>query len=380
MNLSALFQQHPLAYLLFLNRLDGIGTRRWLQLTEAVKIAGLTILIEGSPAELAAIGFPKEALGALFECRIQSLEARNIIAGVEKDLSWLARPNNSVLIRGEADFPPLLNQIYDPPAMLFCKGNTAALFDPSIAVVGARNPTLVGREKAFQFAECFAQAGVMTVSGLALGIDAQAHRGALAGGGTTVAVLAGGLEQLYPKQHRGLADQVCEQGALISEMPVDVPATPTLFPRRNRIISGLSLATVIIEAAMRSGSLVTARYAMEQSRDVFAMPGSVLNPLSEGCHSLIRQGAGLVENGSQVIEALGFWSPAINAAKPAENLPLNIDPEASSLLNIMGFEPIAIDTLACRSGLAIPILTQHLLELELEGQIQSCAGGFIRTA
>ncbi|HET8705037.1 MAG TPA: DNA-processing protein DprA, partial [Pseudomonadales bacterium] len=189
----------------------------------------------------------------------------------------------------------------------------------------------------------------------------------------------GGLAQLYPKQHISLAKSICEQGAIISEMPVDLAATPPLFPRRNRIISGLSIATVVIEAALRSGSLITARYAMDQGRDVFAMPGSVLNPLAAGCHNLIRQGAGLVENGEQVLEAIGCWSPLLNTVSPIEPGE-TMDAALRALLDKMGFDPVPVDTLASRTGLSIPTLTQQLLELELEGQVQSCAGGFVRVA
>lgn len=379
MTLARLLAQHPAAYLLLLNRLQGVRSRRWPHLIKAIETAGSQVLAEGSPNELFDLGFPKEALASLLECRSENEVSRAVIAGVMADLAWLEQPQRQLLARGDALYPPLLEQIFDPPNLLFVQGQPETLLELGVAIVGARNPSLLGRERAFQFAERFAQADVVTVSGLALGIDAQAHRGALHGNGKTVAVLAGGLDQLYPKQHRSLAQSICERGAVISEMPVDLPASPYLFPRRNRIISGLTVATVVIEAALRSGSLITANFAMEQSRDVFAMPGSVLNPLAAGCHSLIRQGAGLVENGEQVLEAIGCWNPLlISAADDAAGL--NFPAEMRALLNAMGFEPIPIDTLASRTGLSIPTLTQQLLELELEGQVQSCAGGFVRTA
>jgi len=378
MNLASLLKQHEAAFLCVLNRAEGLRSRQWPHLINKIQQIGTQVLAEGSSSDLLSLGLPKEAVAGWMSQRNDPDIVRTLINGTLADLDWLSHEGRHLVSRGSPYFPPLLEQIYDPPNLLFVHGKPEVLLDLGVAVVGARNPTLLGRERAFQFAERFAQAGVVTVSGLALGIDAQAHRGALHGKGKTVAVLAGGLEQLYPKQHRSLAHSISEHGAVISEMPVDLAAAPYLFPRRNRIISGLTIATVVIEAALRSGSLITAEFAMEHSRDLFAMPGSVLNPLAAGCHSLIRQGAGLVENADQVLEAIGCWSPALAQSVQPAQFETTLDQQR--LLQALGYEPVAIDTLASRTGLSVSNLTQQLLELELEGQVQSCAGGFVRTS
>jgi DNA processing protein len=225
-------------------------------------------------------------------------------AGVERDLKWLGDPNCHLITPFDSEYPALLRQISNAPAVLFVQGNIRRLANPQIAIVGSRNSTVTGRDNAFKFAQHFSELGFTVTSGLALGIDAAAHQGALKGQGGTIAVLGTGIDKIYPSSHVALAHEIIEKGVLLSEYPIGVPPAPSNFPRRNRIISGLSLGTLVVEAALKSGSLITARYALDQGREVFAIPGSIHSPLAKGCHHLIRQGAKLVETAEDVLEEL----------------------------------------------------------------------------
>ena len=255
-----------------------------------------TQLARESRSALTALGLPAAAIDAL-----KAPEP----GGLASDERWLAGPNRRLVCYGTADYPPLLAAIADAPLALFVEGDAGVLGLPQLAMVGARNPTAIGRDTAAQFAEHLAHAGLAITSGLALGIDAASHRGALAGEGRTIAVQGCGPDRVYPAEHAALAREIAARGALVTEFPTGVPPLPEHFPRRNRIISGLAVGTLVVEAALASGSLITARLAAEQGREVFAIPGSIHSPLSRGCHRLIRQGAKLVESAEDIFTELG---------------------------------------------------------------------------
>jgi len=297
---------------------------------------------------------------------------------VERDLDWLAQAQSHAITLHDTAYPPLLKQIADPPLVLFVQGNPNLITSKQLAIVGSRNPTAAGEQNAAEFARFLTEVGLTITSGLAVGIDAAAHRGALAGSGHTIAVAGTGLDRVYPARHRDLAHEIAERGALISEFPPGTPPRPENFPRRNRLISGLSLGTLVVEAALQSGSLITARLATEQGREVFAIPGSIHNPLARGCHTLLRQGAKLVETAQDILEELGAlaaWGetlvPTDTSVAPAENGPKEI----LGLLHHVGFEPTAVDTLVERSGLTAAQVSSMLVVLELHGQVTSAPGG-----
>ena len=276
------------------------------------------------------------------------------------------------------DFPPLLRQLGDTPGRIYVRGDIDALHLPGIAIVGSRNPTRGGTDNAYRFARHLARAGFCVVSGLAQGIDAAAHRGAVDGGGRTVAVLGHGLDQIYPAANAQLADDIlATQGALISEYPEGTPPRKHHFPARNRIISGLTLGTLVVEAAKRSGSLITARLAGEQGREVFAIPGSIHNAMSRGCHALIRQGARLVESGDDIVSELGpLVGHVMQNTNPDATLRPNLqDGDYAKLLDVLGHDPLTTDEIAQRSGLTIAEVSSMLLILELEEIVESLPGG-----
>lgn len=298
---------------------------------------------------------------------------------VEQDLAWLERPGNHLLTLEDSRYPPLLRQIAYPPPLLFVCGNPESLRAPQLAIVGTRHPTPLGRETAHRFAAYLAEGGLLITSGLALGVDAAAHQGALAGGGQTVAVMGTGLDRIYPAKHRELAHAIAAAGALVSEFPIGTPALAENFPRRNRLISGLTLGVLVVEAAIQSGSLITARLALDQGREVFAIPGSIHNPLAKGCHALIRQGAKLVETAADIVEELGPLAAANTSESPLlPNVsPLkSLDEEYRQLLAAMGDAPAAVDLLVDRCGLTAEVVSSMLLILELEGYVAAVPGGF----
>jgi len=301
---------------------------------------------------------------------------------VEKDLAWLNGGGNRLLTIRDKAYPPRLADTADPPLLLFVHGDPDYLLQPQLAIVGSRNPSHDGIALAEDFAAYLAGCGLTICSGLATGVDAAAHRGALHCAAGTVAVTGTGLDRVYPAQHRELAHRIAENGALVSEFAPGTPPLAANFPRRNRIISGLSLGTLVIEAALRSGSLITARQALEQGREVFAIPGSVHNPMARGCHALIREGAKLVETGEHVLEELAnqLALPALAADSPrqcAEPSPQReeLSGDYSELLELMGYEPVAVDQLVQRSGLTPEQVSSMLLLLELEDRVHSGAGG-----
>lgn len=305
---------------------------------------------------------------------------------IEQDLAWLDMPGNHLVTIRDLEYPLLLRETPDPPPVLFVHGDPALLALPQLAIVGSRNPSASGEKTAHEFARYLAAAGMTITSGLATGIDGAGHQGALDAKGTTIAVAGTGLDRVYPARHRDLARQIAQQGALVSEFPPGTPVRAGHFPRRNRIISGLSLGTLVVEAALRSGSLITARQAAEQGREVFAIPGSIHNPLARGCHALIRQGAKLVETAQDIIEELGALIDTLALHSklgtdiPSAETSLNLDADYRQLLDSIDFDPMPVDLIIKRSGLAAEEVSSMLLLLELEGYVSSApGGGFCRT-
>lgn len=299
-------------------------------------------------------------------------------APAKKD--WLAEPGHHYIEKESEDFPAFLAQISDPPEQLFVIGNVDALHMPALAIVGSRNPTEQGRQNAYEFAKHLGRSGFCIVSGLAQGIDAAAHEGALDGNAMTVAFLGHGIDLVYPPGNTKLAERiVAANGALCTEFPLGTPPRRENFPQRNRLISGLSMGTLVVEAASRSGSLISARLAAEQGREIFAIPGSIHNPLSRGCHKLIRQGAKLVESADDIVSELGplvkHMAHMPDTPKPSGPGNPTADTDYEMLLNAMAFDPVTADELSNRSGLTIGQVSSMLLILELEGEIESQAGG-----
>lgn len=309
-------------------------------------------------------------------------------ARLEADLAWLAQPNCRLLRFDEADFPPQLDTIPQPPAALFVAGDSARLLGPQVAIVGARSASAQGLATARDFGRTLSRSGLTITSGMAEGIDAAAHAAALEAGGKTIAVVGTGPDQVYPRRHAELASKIVEHGAIVSEFPPGTEARPGHFPRRNRLIAGLALGTLVVEAGLQSGSLITARLAAEAGREVFALPGSIHNPLAKGCHRLIREGARLVETAAEVIEALVPAAQAqgadlrarLEAADPsngaAPRAPARMqDPDYASLLAALGDSPASLDELAERTDLAPAALSSMLLLLELEGTVAPAVNG-----
>jgi DNA processing protein len=300
------------------------------------------------------------------------------------DLDWLGAEGHQLLTVLDADFPPLLRDAPGAPVALFVSGDVGALWQPQIAIVGSRNASHGGLANARAFARAACAAGFAITSGLAEGIDAAAHSAALESGAPTVAVLGTGPDLVYPAGHRELAARIAAAGALVSEFPPGTPGKPEHFPRRNRIIAGLALGTLVVEAGLRSGSLITARAAIEQGRDVFAIPGSIHNPLARGCHRLIRQGAALVETAEEIISALGPLAAELGLrlrerlADPTPEAPSTMparDRDCEKLLAALGDEAAAIDVLAERTGFGVAALSSMLLTLELDGEVLAERGG-----
>ncbi len=296
---------------------------------------------------------------------------------IDADLAWLDTPGAQILLINDPAYPPMLKDIPDPPPVLFVLGDSSVLAHKQLAMVGSRHPTPAGRETAQEFARHLATNGIVITSGLALGIDAASHEGALKSGGMTLAVAGTGLDRVYPARHRELAHQIAEHGALISEFPPGTPPVAGNFPRRNRIISGLSMGVLVVEAALRSGSLITARYAIEQGREVFAVPGSIHNPQAKGCNSLIKQGAKLVETANDIYEELGGFASSLAEERDPEpgSPPVNLDADYQRVLDSVDHAPTAVDTVVQRSGLTADAVCSMLLVLELQGLIASTSSG-----
>jgi len=353
-----------------------VSLEAWLALSLARGLGG-----EGARRLLKEFGSPE----AVFAAPISSLRsvvkaeiAAEIGEGINRDatapvLEWLEDGNNHIITLADSDYPQALLNTPEPPLLLYVKGRLDLLNSTALAVVGSRNATPQGISNAEAFAKSLSDAGLCVISGMAHGIDAAAHRGALRGQGSSIGVVGTGLDKVYPAANRDLAHALAGQGALISEFPLGTPPLPANFPRRNRIISGMSLGCLVVEASLQSGSLITARLAIEQGRDVFAIPGSIHAPQSKGCHALLKQGAKLVESAQDVLEELGstFVTPALNSASQD----IDMKGPGATLLDHLGFDPVDMDTLRIRSGLTIAELSAMLLSLELGGHINTIPGG-----
>lgn len=363
--------QQPLDIWLLLHGVSGFGFQKLKQLA-ALANADMGNLMGLSATELALLGLP-------FTCVQSGLQKNK--AHIEKVKAWLAESElHAVLPFNHPEYPAKLREIASPPLLLFCVGNRSALNQPQMAVVGSRKLSPAGSQICRQISADLVASGWVVTSGLALGIDTQAHYGALDKEGLTVAVMATGIDMVYPRRNQQLAkDIVARQGCLVTEFPPGVGPKKEHFPRRNRIISGLSNGVLVVEAAIKSGSLITARYALEQNREVFAIPGSVYNLNSQGCHYLIKQGAKLVEQVIDINEEfpnLKQISQNYETKKPEKNckLPLATD----RLLASVGFEATSIDVVAQRSGLPVTAVMSELLEYELRGLVAAVPGGYIR--
>ena len=345
----------------------------WLCLTLVPGLSPLTLR-----ALLSEFGSPEAVLGAAHAALRKfvpgevaaSIADGGNAAGAQAALAWLNEPDNHIVTLGDADYPQLLLQITDPPPLLYVKGRLDLLNRPSLAIVGSRNSSTQGSENAAEFARALSSAGITIISGLALGIDAAAHRGGLAGAGSSVALVGTGLDIVYPARNKSLAHDLAANGTLVSEFALGTPPLAANFPRRNRLISGMSLGCLVVEAALQSGSLITARFANEQGREVFALPGSIHSPLAKGCHVLIKQGAKLVDDANDILDELKL--PAgerVARATPA------LDPAEASLLEHLGHAPCELDALCTRANLGADVTAGVLLQLELKGLVESLPGG-----
>ena len=294
---------------------------------------------------------------------------------------WLESPRHQIVPFNSAEYPSLLHTVPRRPLALYVEGNAQVLNDPQLAIVGSRNPTPAGRETAFQFAEELAASGLCITSGLAEGIDAAAHRGALAAQGTTVAVFGSGVDVIYPRSNLQLSRDICFQGAVVSEFPLQTPPRRENFPQRNRLIATLSMGTLVVEAARSSGSLITARFAGDHNRELFAIPGSIRSPLSRGCHDLIRDGAKLTCSAADILSELNFSGFFAGAARSIcghdgpPGIDAGMDKDHKILLDALGFDHADVDLLVDRTGLKPEAVSSMMLILELEGHVQAAPGG-----
>ncbi|AMP38949.1 DNA-processing protein DprA [Ralstonia solanacearum] len=371
----------------------------WLRLTETPGIGPVA-----ARQLLAAFGLPQDIFRQSYAALVKVLperQARALLAEpdealaalIERTVAWSAEPGNAIFTLADRGYPPRLLELPDPPTLLYAKGDLSLLRAAAVGVVGARSATAQGLENARAFAQALSAVNVTIVSGLALGIDAAAHEGALTGPGSTIAVVGTGLDMVYPARNRALAHRIAEAGLMLSEYPLGMGARAENFPRRNRLIAGLARGLLVVEAAAQSGSLITARLAAEQGRDVFAIPGSIHSPLAKGCHLLIKQGAKLVETAADILDELGWGqAPAPAPATPTPRATSRAPAPASApaarpaataaetaLLDALGFDPVDLDTLCERTGQTAAILSAQLLALELEGRIERQPGGrFLR--
>ena len=355
--------QTEVAPWLALHLIPGLGNSGFCQL--------LTVF--GSPA-------------AIFSAKYQQLNqvvsdaiAQKIVNGIDTQaiqpsLDWLEKDNTHIVTFADAAYPQALLEINNPPALLYAIGNLKWLNHPSIAMVGSRSSTPQGEKNAEEFALSLCQQGLCVVSGMALGIDGAVHRGALKANGATIAVVGTGLDIVYPAKHRDLAHKIAERGLIVSEFPLGTPSKAQNFPRRNRIISGLSLGCLVVEANVESGSLITARLSAEQGREVFAIPGSIHSPVAKGCHQLIKQGAKLVENTDDILEELKNVLTNVSPLGLMAGDKLNAC-EPNTVLDSMGFDPVNFETILTVSGLTSEALSAMLMMMELEGKITTLSGG-----
>ncbi len=372
---------------LILSYLPGVGPAKFHQLLEWFGSPRATL--EADAKLLGSAGLRTEALQLIASWQKNPQHCK-VAQQAEADLVWMQKHRAQLVLLDDADYPYLLKQIHQPPPVLFIQGDRSLLGKPQLAMVGSRHASTDGMDNARHFAKSIAEQGITLTSGLAMGIDAAAHAGALKAGGTTVAVMGTGLDLIYPASHHKLAQSIIEQGLLVTEFPPGTRPMASNFPRRNRIISGLALGVIVIEASLKSGSLITARHALEQGREVFAIPGSIHNPMAKGCHQLIRDGAKLVQSIDDIVEELADipsrpLQMRIASARPLLPLPPppefpQIEAAGKALLMHMGYETVSIDLLVERSGLSPAQLMQELLLLEINGLIETVPGGYKRLA
>lgn len=360
-----------LEWMLRLSNIPGVGS---------VAFNKLKILLKGELGELFTLD-----RSSLIELGFDQKQCNVILnhSGRRSDTvrQWLsADPTHSILHYDQSTYPELLREISSPPLILFCRGNSKILHSPQIAVVGSRNPTLQGKETARTLCSELASVGWTITSGLAMGIDAASHQGAIEKNGNTLAVLGTGINILYPRRNQGLAMQILEHGGcLVSEFAPGIPPRPENFPRRNRIVSGLSFGALVIEAAIKSGSLITARYALEQNREVFALPGNINNPLARGCHYLIKQGAKLVETAKDINEEfqnLSFFQGSGDEKNLQKKFRQSL--ATDQLLDSVDYDVTAVDVVAQRSNMSISDVLAQLLQYELRGLVAAVPGGYIK--
>jgi DNA processing protein len=352
---------------LYLRHTPGLGATTFHTLLEA--FGTVDAILNASHRQLSGLNIKSDVVSSLSNQPELDLNA---------DLNWANEDKHHIITLHDERYPEQLKILPDAPPVLYVRGDPDYLSQPQLAIVGTRNPTAAGRNTAKEFARHLSSAGITICSGLANGIDGASHEGALNGIAGTVAVVAHGLDIIYPANHQKLAQQITEQGAVISEMPIGIQPQRGLFPRRNRIISALSLGTLVVEAAYKSGSLITARYALEQNREVFAIPGSIHNPMARGCHQLIREGAKLVETANDILEELPISAklnhahlrkPEANTQEKPEYPHLALDPDHQKLLKCLAYEPASIDELVLRSDFSAAEIASMLLIMELEGVV-----------
>ena len=357
------------------------GLASWLQLTLTPGLGASTIR-----AMLRQFGLPHLVLARKFSelgpyatpSVLEALHSEAVRDAVAAALAWLEQPGNALVTLADATYPRMLLEITDPPPLLYARGRVELLQRSALAVVGSRNATAQGAANSESFAKALSASGLTIVSGLALGIDAAAHRGGLAGPGSTIAVLGTGIDVIYPRSNTALAAQIAERGLLLSEFPLGTGALASNFPRRNRLISGLAQGCLVVEAALASGSLITARSAAEQGREVFAIPGSIHSPVSKGCHALIKSGAKLVESAEDVLAELGGFRASGFASTVAAKEAVRTGGESTGLLEHMGHDPVDIDALCVRAGMSAEQVSSELLRLELAGRVAALPGGLFQ--
>jgi len=375
----------PSAQWLFLTCLPKFGrTRRRAMLATN---PDLTDLLTRNPATLRAHGLHAETVAAILAWQQQD-EANTSVNAVRQTLQGCERHGIGIVCWQHSDYPEALRHIHDAPLVLYILGDSSLLRREQIGIVGSRNATPAGLDHARRFAAELSERRLLVTSGLALGVDGAAHAGALDAGHATIAVIGCGLDRVYPNQHRRLAERVIKSGLMVSEYPPGTPARAAHFPQRNRIISGLSRGILVVEAGLKSGSLITARMALEQGREVFAIPGSIHSPVARGCHHLIKQGARLVDTVDDILEELGAaWSlpagcalPEQMATQPVPNPVDALDSREIAVFEALGYDPQSTDALCLATGLPADQLVQSLLLLELEGLVSSAPGGFQKIA
>ena len=353
------------------------GLASWLQLslTPGLGPATLRKLLQQFGLPQAVLARKRSELASIAPAAaLAALDSEPVAKAVARALAWAAEAGHAVITLADETYPRLLLEIADPPPLLYARGRAELLQRSALAVVGSRNATQQGTANAEAFARTLSEAGLTIVSGLALGIDAAAHRGGLQGAGSTIAVLGTGIDVIYPQRNAALAAEIAARGLIVSEFPLGSAPSAQNFPRRNRLISGLARGCLVVEAAVASGSLITARAAADQGREVFAVPGSIHSPLAKGCHVLIKSGAKLVESAEDVLTELSGFRPSGYASTREPARPASGQAE-SGLLAHMGHDPVDVDSLCSRAGLSAEQVSSELLRLELDGRVTALPGG-----